>query len=257
MSDEKKCVLIPWTGGLDSTALMVMAMKAEHRVYYVHMDGGQPETQQRAEKGACREITNRFFDLFPGRIQPKLVRTRLKIDPRETGMPMTQLPAWFMHLIALLAPRHLDRPYDEIQMGYVLGDDAAYACTHMAIAFEHLAKAIYGLDYNPPKLTFPIMGYRKGALLQLMEEHKLENLLSYCELPQLYDEGWRPCTVCVSCRRHERVKEDAKIYQDAKHLGHLLCRYDHRTKQQPAEIETSTIDELRRLAEDGPIHNLP
>lgn len=249
MSDKKKCVLIPWTGGLDSTALMVMAMKAEHRIYYVHMEGGQPETQQKAEKEACHWISNKFHELFPGQVQPKLVRTRLKIDPSNTGMPMTQMPAWFMHLIALLAPRHLDRPYDEIQMGYVLGDDAAYACTHLALAFEHLAKAIYGLDYNPPKLTFPVMAYRKGTLLRIMEDYKLEELISYCELPQLYDEGWRPCGECVSCRRHMQVKEDLRVHQDAKCLGHLLSRYDHRTAQQPAESETSTLDTIRRLAE--------
>lgn len=254
MSDEKKCVLIPWTGGLDSTALMVMGMKAGHRIYYVHLDGGQPETQQKAEKEACRNISNKFYELFKDQVKPHMVRTRLTIDPRHTGMPTTQMPAWFMHLLTLLAPRHLDRPYDEIQMGYVLGDDAAYACTHLAIAFEHMAKAIYGLDYQPPKLTFPLMGYRKGTLIEYLREHKLENMISYCELPQLYDDGWRPCTVCVSCRRHHRALEDLREHNEAKNLVHLMIRYDHRTKPEDSQSEESALDAIRRLAE-GDISN--
>jgi 7-cyano-7-deazaguanine synthase in queuosine biosynthesis len=233
--------------------MLLKAMQKKYEVTYTHLEGGQPATQVKAEKEAIEKIMRTMHKRFPDQPAPRFIRSMLKVDASQTMMPVKQLPAWFMHLVSMVSNTSTDEYFDEVHLGYVLNDDAAYACVPLAAAFEHLCKAIYGLEFNPPRLVFPVLRFRKGALLELIEQYKLEDVISYCELPQLYDEGWRPCGLCAACYRHLRIRADWKNANDARYLGHRMINYDQRTKQQPAELETSTIDELRRLAEAGPI----
>lgn len=226
MSTKKK-ILIPWSGGADSTALISMAIDFGHTAVCASFTCGQPHTQIKAEEEARQRLFPLLEELKRDGAMLYYAYSYLEVDTCRTKSPAKQLPAWFFHLACMMEVDDDKRIYDEIHLGYVLNDDAAYTVTHLSMAWNHLCRAMYGIDIDPPKLKFPLLQYRKGTVLQYLQKKGLLEHVHFCELPQLYDDGWRPCDQCPSCDRHNGAIANLQMHNKARYLGDLLVDYDH------------------------------
>ncbi|MND88191.1 7-cyano-7-deazaguanine synthase [compost metagenome] len=245
MADSKR-ILIPWSGGADSTLLVAEAMRRQERIWYCSFEAGQPHTQIEAEELARVRLEDKLKRRFAESPELHRHRSKLVLDTSGTNMPMKQLPAWIMHLITMVADNGGNYYFDEIHLGYLLNDDAAYTAGPLQQAWHYLCLAIYGLDREPPKLKFPLLRLRKGQVLQELTSLGVLDLVSVCELPQLYDEGWRQCGECPSCRKHNNAITELDALNNIRWCGHLLVNYDHRTKNEVQE----TLDNTYVKSED-------
>lgn len=227
MSNESKRVLVPWSGGADSTVVILAALEAKHRVWYASFDCKQPHTQQKAEAQARETMIPLIKKRYGEDANFYPAESRLEIDIRYTDSPATQMPAWFMHALCMVANKNREYIFDEVHMGYVLGDDSAMSMPHLKIAFEHMCRALYNIDRDPPKLMFPMCRMRKGGILESLKAFGLHQHVWVCELPQLYDDGWRACGQCVSCHKHAGAEADMSVHRLWAY--NLLHNYDHRT----------------------------
>jgi 7-cyano-7-deazaguanine synthase in queuosine biosynthesis len=242
MADSKR-ILIPWSGGADSTLLIAEALRAKDRIWYCTFEAGQPNTQIMAEAVAREKLEERLKRRFAEAPEMHLHRSKLVLDTSGTNLPMKQLPAWFMHLITMVADKSGQFYFDEIHLGYLLNDDAAYSLSNLKLAWHHMCLAVYGIDRDPPKLMFPLLRYRKGQVLAELTQLGLIDLISICELPQLYDDGWRQCNECPSCHKHNTAKAVDDLHNGMRWRGDLLVDYDHRTKPNPELVDESQLTE--------------
>lgn len=227
---------------MDSTVLVLHAVRDGHRVCYTHLKCDQPKNAYQVEAERLpalkRAIVEKVQARKERRGEPPLTETpfhrhsKAELNFSSTKMPYKQMPAWFMHLITMIG----DHEYDEVQMGYVLNDDAAKSVSDLAQAWHYLAKAIYGLDFKVPPLTFPILHHRKHELIAELEFWELIDLIWWCELPQFWDDGPRPCEYCPSCVKHRRSVEDKQLNREFNNrCTNLMVNYDHTTKSEPEE----------------------
>ena len=194
-----KNILIPWSGGMDSTYLMLESLKNNHTTYYTTLDGGQAWLTGYAERKAVQALRRQLVELFPERTIIR-VHSELEVNFSQTSCPFKQLPAWLFHVLGLLGKYK----FDEIWLGYVMGDDAAYTLGYLEQAWEPLVKALYGPYYVIPKLMMPIAITRKTTIYSVLTEHGLLENTWHCELAQPTEvEGeYAPCGLCPSCLRH-------------------------------------------------------
>ncbi len=243
----KKRILIPWSGGVDSTGLIIEAMKSGHIPYYVHLDCNQPEAARRTERIRLDDLRLALIEAVERKhggsiklYKPRQLHSTAKINFSETDMPLKQLPAWFMHLVSMVADKRGEPEFEEVQMGYVMGDDAAGALSHLAEAFRHLCIAVHGLNFEPPKLTFPLITTRKSQIIGFLKSYDLQDKIWYCELPQLYDSGPIPCERWPSCVKHRRAVEDIRLDREYNEQAYTLWQNnDHRTPETPAPLTPS------------------
>lgn len=245
----RKRILIPWSGGMDSTLLVYEAVKAGHKVATVHLNGGQPEKAFKAERGALQKLRTIVHeravkaahpDADP--MHPVEISSRLEINAGATQMPTKQMPVWFMHCMSMIGANSDKANFDEVQLGYVLNDDAAASTPFLAEAWTALAKAIYGFDFEVPKLTFPLIRMRKLEVMKhLAQAHLLEHTW-HCELPQLYSDGWRHCGKCISCERIRATKENEKFMEEYnRNFRDLYSYYDHTSEEVKTETEAEEL----------------
>lgn len=248
MSHKEKRVLILWSGGVDSTVLVDMALEKKHKVYWASLECGQPHTQIRAETAARTKLEKRFLELYPEASVMERVRSLLEVDTSKTKMPVKQLSGWLFHLVSMTTADEHGYRYDEVHVGYLLNDDAAASAVHLAKAFEYACRAINGDDFDPPKMRFPLLRYRKGTLIKHLRQKGLLQHVHVCELPSLHDDGWHQCNQCPACHRHNNAEAEVKMYEDARYLGNLLCDWDKTTATQTANAER--LDRLKDLTNE-------
>jgi 7-cyano-7-deazaguanine synthase in queuosine biosynthesis len=260
MSDiKRKNVLIAWSGGVDSTALVARAVELGHRVHVVSLSCGQPHTQQKAEAEARRRLRPKLEAMAPsGHTNITTVLSYLEVNTGQTKAPMTQFTGWFYHLTSLMQTDQDGKyNFDEVHIGYVMGDDAASSATHMAYAWDHFCRALHGNDIDPPKLMFPLLRQRKGHVMRYLRACGLLDDVHVCELPQLYDDGWRACAQCPACHRHAGALANVEMHENARWLGNLLHDYDHTSDAKAARGElTNTLDEIDEEVKQTPQYDV-
>lgn len=233
----KKRILIPWSGGVDSTVLMYEAIKAGHRVSHVHLEAGQPEAAHLVEArrlGPLKSELMRIIGVEMGTTPyhyPAQVSCAAFVKMGNTNMPYKQLPSWFIMLMSMLADRNGVALYDEVHLGYVLNDDAAPAFNSLTKAWHYLAKAIYSDTFTPPVLMAPAISTRKSHLIARLETLMLLPYVWYCELPQPGVTDPEPCGYCPSCVRHRRAVEDNHLDREyGSRFTNLLKRSNQLTQ---------------------------
>lgn len=252
MSDKKeKRILIPWSTGVDSTVLVLHGVRDGYRVCYVHLKCDQPRNAYQVESERLPALKRAIIEKVQSRkdsrgesspvLKPFERFSHATVSLSSTPMPYKQLPAWFMHLMSMIGKEE----YEEVQMGYLLNDDAAPACADLAQAWYHLAKAIYGLNFKVPPLTFPLLRHRKHELIDELEHWGILDLVWWCELPQFYDDGRRPCEHCPSCIRHRRALEDKLLLSEFnRKFTDLAVNYDRTSPNAPSTLLEENTKEI-------------
>lgn len=203
MSD--KCPLLLFSGGLDSTFMLQAALQ-ETDVDTLYVDAGQHVQKVQAEQLAQTAILAWLYRrgsegtaIAPHRVRYAFEYTAKNLSSAP-GIMSTQAPSW---LIA--AMYHFDpNLHSEVQIAYVMGDDALIYRHEMAAAWANLCLVSKGVAVP---LVFPYMGWRKKNFLQRMPAD-LVDLVWVCELPEWEGKTITPCHRCPACKRHAREMKE-------------------------------------------------
>lgn len=239
-----KNILIPWSGGMDSTYLITHSLKHGYRTNYTTFNAGQAKHTIHAENRAIQKLKKAIHEKYPNQ---KLINriSDLEVNFAKTKSPFKQLPAWIFNLLGMVGEN--GPKYDEFWLGYVPGDDAAYTVGYLEQAWEPLVKAIYGPTSDIPKLMFPIITTRKSEIYDRLEEEGLLEMVWYCELAQysVSEDVYHVCGVCPSCFRHQQTQRDIEqstIWRKHRHdkMFNALCA--PMSDETTSESNTELID---------------
>lgn len=205
-SDEpKKKVAVLFSSGLDSTYLIWKNLEEGNEVFPIYVEIKNNVNKTKIEKQNVKMLFEIFREKYGYRkINEPYFITEVSIMTSNDDLLFTQLPIWIFSLAYLPINK-----IDEIQIGYVMNDDAISYIDdikkfYKAHAWLHKSKQ--------PKLVFPLIKiYKQEMMRNLPLEYK--NYITSCENPELLPyhmhvkgtnrklQFYKPCGDCVPCKR--------------------------------------------------------
>jgi len=210
-----KNVLVPYSGGLDSTYLIWKNLKEGNKVTVIYLEIENNYTKVELEKIHRTEIIKRFRNEFSySQLEEKSYNYKIRVDYHSVGYSLIQVPIWILGMFLTLEPC-----YDEVQMGYVMNDDAISYLDEIRNLYE--AHKIFVTDINQlekfPKLTFPIIKMKKEEMIHALPKQYLELVYS-CENPRIKSDNssaiveYSYCGNCVPCERYKRIGYAEEVF---------------------------------------------
>lgn len=193
--------LIFFSGGLDSTALLQHRRIDVGNVDVVYANGGQCPIKAYAEKQAREKIIAYLHKHSPHR-----VIEQYEVEPIEqlggigNGLMTAKSNLWVQPLAWFLAALYTVQTnvHSAVEVGVVLGDQAASTCKDLAQAWNLLGNAaIPGVGL--PSLTYPISHWTKQSVIGSMTK-ELRELTWTCEAPLWDNNAPVACGTCRPCR---------------------------------------------------------
>lgn len=188
-----KKVGVLFSGGLDSTYLIWDNLEKGNIVKPIYIEITNNSEKLILEKNRVERICELFHKNYGDRIERVKYKLTFDVYP-EDHLYFKQVPIW---IIAMLYTQQF---YDELQIGYVIGDDA--------ISFLGDFKKLYK-QYNKINdnklipLKFPL---KKKSKMEINEElpSEYKNLVVSCESPKLINTNvdvyqYEPCGKCPPC----------------------------------------------------------
>ena len=179
--------LVPWSGGLDSTALILRLVNEGHRVeaLYTNLNNSAQDARQ-------LKAVQRMHKLYFHKHHVDLNIVEGCSAGVAGGNPiLLQQIVYHMFNIIRFVSYH-----EYVAMGFVMNDDA--------ISFLDDIKTIYN-SYNVisnkplPELVFPLVKVKKHMLYSELPD-QLRKYITWCE-----NDGKDKCGVCPSCKRMSEV----------------------------------------------------
>lgn len=233
-------ILIPFSSGLDSTALVYNALekKEKFEVCYIEIKNNigksKIEFQQRSK------ILKLFNERFSTNILDSTGTEILVNRNRVVSLP--QLPIWIMGLLYNISDNT-----KEVRLGYCKNDDAISYIDEIKKIWKSYETVI---SSKLPKLTFPISKNGKIEHSQKLPNDIFQETF-FCEDPRDIvidtssipeaDITWRDCGECGPCRR-SKYDETFDIYS----------RNRNKVKSESfAEFSTKAIKESFKVEGSG------
>lgn len=197
-----KQVGILWSGGLDSTYLIwknlidgnaVVALSVSLTNVHEH----QLLSEKNARDSIIKYITNKYSNLIPNFRHEEVGKLEFSFGSTKSQFTLSQPPIWIQFAT------YNSNLLDEIQLGYVMNDDAISYLDDI----RNLYQAYQSFMNNPlPPLVFPLTKIKKEDLYVSLPK-ELRSMISYCESPILNcnTDELHPCETCLSCNRHNAM----------------------------------------------------
>jgi len=202
-----KKVLIPFSGGLDSTYLIWKNLKEGNKVTTVYFEIENNSSKVELEKIHRSKIINLFIKEFGQcSLESSIFQYKILVSGVVNDYTLIQAPIWMLG-----AFMGSDNQFDEVQMGYVANDDTLSYLKEIQTLFN---------SYQPfstkplPQLTFPIIKKKKEEMLRELPEEYSKYVYS-CENPLITKNNdkeieYHYCGECVPCQRYKRELEYKK-----------------------------------------------
>lgn len=182
-------ILIPFSGGLDSTFLLYSALKNKEDVTPIYCniknnhDKVEREEQQRDK--ILKLLDEEFGTYLSGMNHPTMT---FQTTTTNFNLLLTQPPIFLTSILYCL-----DESIKEVRIGYCMNDDA--------ISFIPELKRIWGAfqgiyAYKLPKLTFPLMKRKKTEYWRELPNEIFQETY-FCECPDCGED----CGRCFTCKR--------------------------------------------------------
>ncbi len=182
-------ILIPWSGGLDSTTLVVMAVQAGFHVSTFAVTAGQPwdSGEARARHFIAEALPE--FDQLGNQITMHLDKAAVVYDHIQVGRN-----AQIIHQLALLAdkPEH-DNLY-EIWLGWLDGETTIASGDKSHFVLSHMQ-----LTHPTIRLALPLRFMTKADLVRWWA--KQNRVDDAAHLYSCFVGGTVPCGHCQACFR--------------------------------------------------------
>jgi 7-cyano-7-deazaguanine synthase in queuosine biosynthesis len=185
MTPIKKCVLLAWSGGIDSTGLLCEYLNQGCQVDAFSVIAHNNLEKDKRELAARTKMRDGYFADKHVIFYPDVV-----IDAHQFHQfVLAQAPSWLFGLLLQVRDHH-----HEVAIAYVMNDDA--------VSFVDDFKAIWK-SYEPlmqfplPPLVFPYLKRKKRDILEALP-YELQTSVTWCENP---DDSRDRCGECVPCRK--------------------------------------------------------
>ena len=200
--ENNKRVGILFSGGLDSTYLVWDNLRKGNEVFPVYFTIKNNFNKPTLEKNRINVLFKSFHETYGDLIRsPEQVIT-VEVTNAGNDLQLQQVPIWILGL--QYSQIH---GLDEIQIGYVMNDDA--------ISYIDDIKDIYesykGISRNQIPITFPLLKSKKEELFNELPK-KYRDLTVACENPKIIgDENadvldYEPCGDCPACERNIKIR---------------------------------------------------
>lgn len=181
-------ILVPWSGGLDSTYLITHLLAEGHTIdaYYVNINttSEQSKREQKAIKNMLPYLEQFSFE-YKG--------VSVDIDVNIEGNQI--LSYQFLWPILLMAGE-----YDNIAIGYVMNDDAISWLNELKTLLESYRPFVYVF----PELLTPLTKMRKQEIWNSLNDG-LKKHVTWCENK---DKILTSCGQCSSCKRMKGIGDE-------------------------------------------------
>jgi len=180
-------VLVPWSGGLDSTFMILELLNEGHKVHAYYIDVNRGSAQNKREQAAIEKIIP-FFEPYSFTYHG----IGVSIDMHVCG---NQILAYqFLWPLLLMA----NGDYDMIAIGYVMNDDAISFLNEL----ETLMNGYKPFVKKMPKLYTPLTKFPKQYIWNNLRED-IRKHVTWCETDKNLK---NPCRKCASCKRMNDIK---------------------------------------------------
>lgn len=192
-------VLIPWSGGMDSTYLVYKAIMSGCIVTTAYYKIENNRIKVKAELKARQEMIPYFYELareHGTRYNDLGVTFSVDVDNHNPIGQFTQTPLW------VLASAYCAGNYDYVAMGFVQGDETI----SWQKEYNHLFDAYKKIQHDfvkPPKikLIYPISRTKKDAIYHNLPD-ELKRKTWTCEYPVEVEDSLYECGKCNTCKTH-------------------------------------------------------
>lgn len=205
---KKKEVIVFFTGGLDSTYLIYKNLEEGNNVQPVYIEISNNENKTKVEKQNVETLVRKFkADYGNDRIYYAKYPTEIGIYGSHS-MHYPQPFLWLMNALMIDT-----RGYDEIQLAYVLNDDAVSFVDDIKKIYNNKLFDNFVSSERRNKLKFPLLKVSKNEIVKELPEKYLKYVNS-CENPEIektrfrykYSGGeflisYKPCKYCTACKR--------------------------------------------------------
>lgn len=214
---SKGTILILFSGGLDSTTLLVKALRDDYDVDLLYVRGNQSRNKIGAERMSIQQIVQVCKSMFPDRsILDFESRSELTNEEGgfDEGASFVQPLQWFYPAVMCVR-----RVHSMVWMGYNSGDQFLSHLDDITLAWNTVLK--FSKTYHVP-IEFPLRYVNKRTMLETLPE-ELKLLFWVCELPEKHDDvsigkkGFQACGNCPACFRLATeliAKGDAWMYRN-------------------------------------------
>jgi hypothetical protein len=194
---KKICVL--FTGGLDSTYLIWKNLKDGNEVIPVYFEIENNKNKTILEKNRIDLILTKLHVDFSGKAILHDIDYGLSVNIKShgDGLLFKQIPIFIMGAIYLAGDN-----VDEIQLGYVMNDDAISYINEI----QKIYKSYKPIVDNLTPMTFPLTKVSKHNILSELPKEIID-LTVNCENPHIIGSeddrviDYEPCGRCVPCAK--------------------------------------------------------
>ena len=195
--------MVMWSGGLDSTYLVWKNLNEGNKVFAATTKLDNNKGQSDLEAEARKEMTKYFDEYFPKMLVVQEDSNSIFLGTNNIILP--QVPIWILMSHYSFAFKDYDEKIlDEIQIGYVMNDDAVSYIPDIKKLYKAYAPFV---GDKQPKLTFPLVKKKKYDLLNELPED-IVKYISVCE----YGTPKGEYCDCVSCTRHNEALKDSTFF---------------------------------------------
>lgn len=175
-----------WSGGLDSTAMLMYLSSQGHEVSAAYVDFMNNGYKTKRERAAIEGlIADGFLDEYKIRWLGTVYKVQME-DPLG-NFTLCQPPVWINALSSIAKGTT-----QALAIGYVLGDDVVSFLDDI----RKLYKATHPFLDHTPKLLFPMTKFPKQKLWREMPR-AVQKRVTWCEGAQENDF----CGICAPCRK--------------------------------------------------------
>ena len=250
----KKRIGIAFSGGIDSTALVIRNLKAGYDVTLLRYDIGNNWSKNILERKACDDIVQQLKKDFPGRDINYSCRNNIELNSCGLALPQ---PVIWTSMLAMSEFNSWDKP-EEIQIGYILNDDAI----SYLVDIKKLYNKFTPFRNSPaPKLVFPLTKEPKQDLWKELKSvndnyEQYNKMTVTCENPNVDSSLFRDKYYAALHNHEWEFLKDLKITE----CGNChTC--DKKVKHFGKEYLYNTCDDVKKEltlqnAEDYPVSGL-
>jgi len=219
----KKRVLLPWSGGFDSTALLLKALKDEtvNEINTVSFQLENNGKQSKAEKKSRIKIEKLLIEKYPIEVQKWTSKTTQVIPVIQINgyVGLTQPIIWATYLPLSLGQNI--KYNHEIWLGYVRFD----CFWHIKHEFEMIFKNACKITHKQGTIVYPLEWEYKEHIVKNYFNNNIDvyKATSSCEVDTVYTpKHWSKCS-CDKCKTKRKLynvlKTCNKIAEEDK--GHV------------------------------------
>jgi len=261
-------ILIPFSGGLDSTYLVYKTLNEGNIPILVYFDVKNNDLKTKIEKIHRKEIIKAFNRPIED------LKTQLTIEVvgrLNESYTLVQPPIWIMGIHSVSASK-----YDKIQMAYVLGDCAVSYLKEIKSLYKAYTPFVRNKTNILKPLEFPLIKYAKDEIMNELPSH-ISKLTWSCENPSLIFEDdnyfiYTNCKdnfkliTCVPCSHNPINIKNYYIYRKKENLSQvekeenkltILSKYDffnyikkHNYLNKKRDVVLKANEILRQLEEN-------